>query len=471
MHFYSKEGSKHNYFFVVLPLFFLTSCYIVKFFFGGFTFIYLLPCFCSEGEVNLWEVLGMKDEYDAPLLSRGEFEAIKHDPLLIIERGTKAIMSLQQDEAALRAERETIQLHLQDADKDGGFDSQRYREVMNATAELERDHRMLSVRCTDTELSNKRLAKVVDELRQEKGALREELQTLKLTQDSLAKQHADTVNRMAVFEKAAPDDAAKMKGLQDAITKKIESLDLLTKEIVSVINKSASLQRKAEQLGCERLVLEAETLALEQTTTQQERTINYLQYESAQLNDAINKRKSELVEVKKQTAATLLELQLQLTRAEEELTRLNNAVANEKSLTGRQNIWQAKELHAKTEDLLAAHQEMAKERGEMKNELALVQEKVYRLKNNVLVVEKQNQVLNGTLQMLEEEDQLMKTTYNERKNEALEEMNKQSAIVRQLNAELEEARENLYLLNSKVCKACRTAIFPSDLPDSSSRRG
>ncbi|EAN85429.1 hypothetical protein Tc00.1047053506705.10, partial [Trypanosoma cruzi] len=162
---------------------------------------------------------------------------------------------------------------------------------------------------------------------------------------------------------------------------------------------------------------------------------------------------------------------LQLTRAEEELTRLNNAVANEKSLTGRQNIWQAKELHAKTEDLLAAHQEMAKERGEMKNELALVQEKVYRLKNNVLVVEKQNQVLNGTLQMLEEEDQLMKTTYNERKNEALEEMNKQSAIVRQLNAELEEARENLYLLNSKVCKACRTAIFPSDLPDPSSRRG
>ncbi|ESL09056.1 hypothetical protein TRSC58_03231 [Trypanosoma rangeli SC58] len=167
----------------------------------------------------------------------------------------------------------------------------------------------------------------------------------------------------------------------------------------------------------------------------------------------------------------LLELQLQVTRAEEEMTRLHNAVANETSLTGRQNIWQAKELHAKTEDLLSAHQELAKERGKVRTELALMQEKLYRLKNNVLVVEKQNQVLNGTLRQLEEEDELLRANYNERKNEALEEMNKQLVIAQQLSAELEEARENLYLLNSKVCTACRLSIFPSELPSPFPRKG
>ncbi|ESL09840.1 hypothetical protein TRSC58_02435 [Trypanosoma rangeli SC58] len=285
----------------------------------------------------------MYKDYAAPLLARGDFEAIKHDPLLILERGTKAIVSLQQGEAALKAQLEAIQSQLQDANNDGKFDSQRYKEVMVATAELERDHRMLSMRCSDTESGNKRLARVVDEMRQEKEALREELRTLRGSVSLLDKQHADTVAAVAVIEKAAPEEEAKGKGLQEAIARKIESLDILTKEIVSCTNNVASLQRKVEKLECERLVLEAETLALEQTTSQQERTINYLQYESAKLNDIVNARTSELVEAKKQTAAMLLELQLQVTRAEEEMTRLHNAVANETSLTGRQNIWQAKE--------------------------------------------------------------------------------------------------------------------------------
>ncbi|RNF16425.1 uncharacterized protein Tco025E_05191 [Trypanosoma conorhini] len=413
----------------------------------------------------------MQEDYAAPLLTRGEFEAIKHDPLLILERGTAAIVSLQQDEAALKAQREAVQLQLQGVNTDGKFNSQRYREAMDATAELERDHRTLSVRCIDAELGNKRLAKVVDELREEKEALREELQTLRGSLDSLAEQHADAVAAIAAAEKAAPEAEAKGKGLQEAIAKKIDSLDALTKEIVSFTNKSASLQRKVEKLGCERLVLEAETVALEQTTLQQERTINYLQYEAAKLGEATKARTSELVEAKKQTAAMLLELQLQVTRAEEEMTRLHNAVANEKSLTGRQNIWQAKELHAKTEDLLTAHQELARERGGVKAELAFVQEKMHRLQNNVLVVEKQNQVLNETLRQLEEEDELLKANYNKRKKQAVEEMTKQSAIAHQLNAELEEAREKLYLLNSKVCKACRSAIFTSEPPSPSPRKG
>ncbi|ORC93769.1 uncharacterized protein TM35_000016460 [Trypanosoma theileri] len=412
----------------------------------------------------------MNGDYTAPLLSRGEFEALKHDPLLILARATEAIAGLQQREAARRAEATELQRLVEAAGAAGGTDptsAQRERDVMDATAELERDHRQLAVRCTEMELTNKRLTEVVDELRREKDALLKERTELQSTQNKLDAQYTDTLNKISTLEKLIPDDTAKIKGLQDIIDKKITSLDELTKEVLNYTNKSSGLQKKVEKLGCERLTLEAETVALEQTTRQQERTINYLQHESTQLDDEINKKTTELVEMKKQMSAMLLELQLQITRAEEEMTRLQNAVSNEKNLTGRQNLWQAKELHAKTEDLLTTRQEMTQEHGKLKTELSILQEKVQRLKNNALVVEKQNQVMGQSLQQLEDEDEFARSSYAKRKDEAFEESTKQSATVQQLNAELQKARENLYMMKSKVCKDCRTSIFPSEVPDTS----
>ncbi|KAH9577463.1 hypothetical protein LSM04_006365 [Trypanosoma melophagium] len=299
---------------------------------------------------------------------------------------------------------------------------------MDATAELERDHRRLAVRCADMESINAQLTEVVDELRREKDALLEERTDLQSTQDKLDAQYVDTLNKISSMKKSVPDDTAKMKGLQDIIDKKIALLDPITKEILNHTNSSSGLQKTLEKSGCERLSLEAETVALEQTTRQQERTINCLQHESTQFDDEINKKKTtELVEMKKQMSAMLLELQLQITRAEEGMTRLQNAVSNAKNLTGRQNLWQAKEFHAKTEDLLSTRQEMTHEHG-------------------IHPIAK-------------------------RKDEANEESTKQSATVQQLNAELQKVRENLYMMKSKVCKECRTAIFPSDIPGTSIGRG
>ncbi|KEG11677.1 hypothetical protein DQ04_02371000 [Trypanosoma grayi] len=213
------------------------------------------------------------------------------------------------------------------------------------------------------EAVNERLARLVGALRHEEEALQAVLDEVRSTQASINQQRTDTLNVMAEMEKTVPENKGMLKGVQKAIDQKIDPLNALAKEIVSCTNKAAGLQKETEKMGFERLTLEAGTVLLEQKTRQLERTINYLQHESSQLEAATNKKTTttELVETKKNTSAVLLDLQLQVIRAEEEMTQMHNTGEKEKSLTGRHNLWQASEFHAETEVLLSAHQEMARE--------------------------------------------------------------------------------------------------------------
>jgi hypothetical protein len=271
--------------------------------------------------------------------------------------------------------------------------------------------------------------------------------------------YAKLLQDMKEQEDARESKEAQLKAHQEAIAVKIQNLDKITKTNIDENQRTIDLQDATEKIGSGRLALEAETTALEQATQQQERTLSYLQSEVTHLDQTIKSKADEMVQLKKQLSAAVLELQLQITKAEEEMSRIRTAVANEKDLTGRQNLWLAKDLQHKTQELLLTRQEMTKENAELKSELSVLREKALRLRSNVLVVERRNQILHDDLKRLEAEDSFAKDAYVTRKDGAFATINKQAAVVQQINAELQTAREDLYMIKSKLCKSCRLSIL------------
>jgi uncharacterized coiled-coil DUF342 family protein len=134
-------------------------------------------------------------------------------------------------------------------------------------------------------------------------------------------------------------------------------------------------------------------------------------------------------------------------------------VQNENDLTGRQNLWLAKDLKNKLQELLLTRQEMTKENAELKAELSNLREKAARLKSNVLVLEKRNQNFHDTLRRLEGEDAYSKDSYTARKDAAHAELTDQAARIQRVNQELQTAREDLYVVKSRLCKNCRNSIL------------
>lgn len=392
-------------------------------------------------------------------ITRADFESIKHDPMIILERGTQFIALLEQQEQALSEENKALQQHLRQETERVTFTPEQHATLVETAAELELDHRELSQKFVDLEHVNKMLQGVVEALRNDKQRLLDELQALKTEQSDLVASYTRLTNSTAELDEQREARESRLKVQQEEITKKIDELDDYTKRIVEATQKTIELQDATEKIGSGRLALEAETTALEQATQQQERTLSYLQGEVNQLDSAIKRKADEMVQLKKQMSASILELQLQITKSEEEMSRIRTTVANEKDLTGRQNLWLAKDLQNKTQELLLTRQEMTKENAELKAELVVLREKASRLKANVLVVEKRNQVLHDDLKRLEAEDTFVKESYGKRKDAAYLEMNEQAAIVSTLNADLQTAREDLYMIKSKLCKNCRGSIL------------
>jgi chromosome segregation ATPase len=289
-----------------------------------------------------------------------------------------------------------------------------------------------------------------------------ELDRLKAEQSGLVSKYAQLINTLKELEDLKVAKESQLKAHQEAIEGKISHLDVVTRNIVDDTQRTIELQDATEKIGSGRLALEAETTALEHATQQQERTLSYLQSEVTNLDISIKSKADEMVQLKKQMSSAILELQLQITKAEEEMTRIRTTVANEKDLTGRQNLWLAKDLQNKTQELLLTRQEMTKENADLKSELAILREKSARLRSNVLVVEKRNNLLHDDLQRLEQEDTIAKAAYNSRKDVAFATMNKQATAIQQINAELQTTREDLYMIKSKLCKNCKRSILQGD---------
>lgn len=392
-------------------------------------------------------------------MTTADFESAKHDPMLVLERATHFVTLLDQQDRALSEENRLIQQQLKQESDRISFTSEQHTSLIETASELAIDHQELSQRFVDMEHVNRMMQGVVDVLRADKQTLADELASMKDQQRGLVNQYTQMVNDVRALE---DDRAAKEQQLtvhQEEIGIKIAELDRYTNDNADKTSRTIELQDATEKIGSGRLALEAETTALEQATQQQERTLTYLQSEVSNLDDTIKAKANEMVQLKKHMSAAILELQLQITKAEEEMSRIRTAVANEKDLTGRQNLWLAKDLQSKTQELLLTRQELTKENAELKSELAVLREKSARLKSNVLVVEKRNQILHEDLKRLEAEDQSVKQSYTERKDAAFDEMNRQAVIVSQLNTDLQTSREDLYMLKSRLCKGCRSSIL------------
>jgi hypothetical protein len=394
-------------------------------------------------------------------MTRADFESVKHDPMLVLERATQFITLLEQQDRALTEENNLLKQQLRQETETVTFTADQHATLVETASELELDHRELSQKFVDLEHINKMMQGVVDALRGDKQQLLGELASEKQVQSDLVGQYTRLVNEQKELEDAKDSKETQLKAHQEAIGQKITMLDRLTRSIVDDTQKTIDLQDATEKIGSGRLALEAETTALEQATQQQERTLSYLQNEVTQLDQATKGKADEMIQLKKQMSSAILELQLQITKAEEEMSRIRTTVANEKDLTGRQNLWLAKDLQTKTQELLLTRQEMTKENAELKSELAVLREKAARLKSNVLVVEKRNQILHDDLKRLELEDTFAKDAYVKRKDEAFTEMNRRAAIVQQINAELQTSREDLYMIKTKLCRNCRLSILHS----------
>ena len=394
-------------------------------------------------------------------MTRADFESVKHDPMLVLERATQFITLLEQQDRALTEENNLLKQQLRQETETVTFTADQHATLVETASELELDHRELSQKFVDLEYINKTMQGVVDALRSDKQQLLSELASEKQVQSDLVGVYTRLINEQKELEDAKDAKETQLKAHQEAIGQKILTLDRLTKSIVDDTQKTIDLQDATEKIGSGRLALEAETTALEQATQQQERTLSYLQNEVTQLDQSIKGKADEMIQLKKQMSSAILELQLQITKAEEEMSRIRTTVANEKDLTGRQNLWLAKDLQTKTQELLLTRQEMTKENAELKSELAILREKAARLKSNVLVVEKRNQILHDDLKRLELEDTFSKDAYVKRKDEAFAEMNRRAAIVQQINAELQTCREDLYMIKTKLCKNCRLSILHS----------
>lgn len=391
-------------------------------------------------------------------MTRADFESVKHDPMLVLERATQIITLLEQQDKALTEENNLLKQQLRQ-EENIAFTADQHATLVETASELELDHRELSQKYVDLEHVNKMMQGVVDALRNDKQQLVVELGSLKQEQSDLVRVYASSLNGMKELEEAKDTREAQLKAHQDVIGQKIQNLDRMTKNVVDETQRTIDLQNATEKIGSGRLALEAETTALEQATQQQERTLSYLQNEVTHLDLTIKAKADEMVQLKKQLSAAALELQLQITKAEEEMSRIRTTVANEKDLTGRQNLWLAKDLQTKTQELLLTRQEMTKENAELKSEVSILREKSLRLRSNVLVVEKRNQILHDDLKRLEVEDSVNKEAYVKRKDDAFSTMNRQAAVVQQINTELQTTREDLYMMKSKLCKNCRLSIL------------
>jgi hypothetical protein len=395
-------------------------------------------------------------------MSRADFESVKHDPMLVLERATQIVTLLEQQDKALTEENNLLKQQLRQ-EENVAFTADQHATLVETASELELDHRELSQKYVDMEHINKMMQGVVDALRNDKQQLIQELSNLKQQQTALVGTYAQSITWLKESEDGKDTKESQLKAHQEAIEMKIRSLDQLTKAVVDETQRTIDLQNATEKIGSGRLALEAETTALEQATQQQERTLSYLQSEVTHLDLTIKAKADEMVQLKKQLSASVLELQLQVTKAEEEMSRIRTTVANEKDLTGRQNLWLAKDLQTKTQELLLTRQEMTKENADLKSELSLLREKALRLRSNVLVVEKRNQILHDDLKRLEAEDSLSKEAYIGRKDEAFATMNRQAAVVQEINTALQTSREDLYVMKSKLCKNCRLAILHTNV--------
>jgi len=391
-------------------------------------------------------------------MTRVDFENAKHDPMMIIERGTQFISFLEQQHKALTEENRILQALQADSSKIS-FSKEQHAALVEHAAELELDHRELSQKYVDLENSNKMMQGVVDALRSDKQRLLEELNVLKHEQSQHMGAHSRIIARHTELEELRVAKEARLRLSQEEINRRIRDLDDLSSKTILGTQRTIELQDATEKIGSGRLALEAETVALEHTTQQQERTLQYLQNEVFHLDNLIKGKADEMVQLKKSMSAAILELQLQITKSEEEMSRIRTTVANEKDLTGRQNLWLAKDLQSKGQELLMNRQEMTKENATLKAELTLLREKSARLKSNVFVIEKRNQVLQDDLRRLESEDGFQKSAYLQRKESAFQEMNDQAAVVSKLNAELQTVREDLFVIKSRMCKVCRENIL------------
>ncbi len=395
----------------------------------------------------------------AIFMSRADYESLKHDPMLILERATQFVAVLEQQDRALREENTLLQQQLKQESGTLSFTPEQHATLVETAAELELDHRELSQKYIDLEHINRMLRGLVDALRNDKKQLTEELGSMKEQQQRLVGEYTTLMNAVADFEEQRETKEARLKIQQEEIDVKIRDLDSYSRRIMEDTKRTIELQDAAEKIGSARLALESETTALEQTTQQQERTLQYLQAEVTHFEQIVALKAQEMVQLKKQMSATILELQLQITKSEEEMTRVRSMVQNENDLTGRQNLWLAKDLKGKLQELLLTRQEMTRENAELKAELVNLREKASRLKSNVLVFEKRNQAFHDTLKRLEEEDQYAKDSYSTRKDTAHQELNEQAARIQQVNQELQTAREDLYMVKSRLCKHCRASIL------------
>lgn len=392
-------------------------------------------------------------------MSRAEFETMKHDPQGILDYASKQVAMLEQQERALQEENQMLQKNMGDGGNRGGFTPEQHAQLIETASELTLDHNELSRKYVDIEQVNKNLEGLVTALRNDKEQLSGELTKLKDQQQKLILQNSEMTSRVGEVEGARTDKEQRLVTQQQEIDIKIHELDEIGKRVIGDAAKTIDLQDATEKIGTSRLSLESESTALEQTTQQQERSIAYLEAEVAHLDASIADKANEMVQLKKQMSGSVLELQLQITKAEEDMGRIRSTVSNENDLTGRQNLWLAKDLREKIQELMVARRDMAKDNAELKSELTTLREKSSRLKSNVLVYERQNQAFHDTLARLEAEDKYSKAGYDERKSRAYNDLNDTAAKVQRINQQLQTAREDLYVVKSKLPPNVRDSIL------------
>jgi chromosome segregation ATPase len=396
---------------------------------------------------------------EAVFLSRADIESMKHDPMRILQHATGTVVMLEQQDKELEEENERLREQLKQEKERQSFTPEAHAALLETSTELEVDHRELSQKFTDLDFINKMLQGLVDALRNDKEQLARELSGMKSDLEQLVSRYSELMKHMTDVEEKREGKDAQLKVQQEEIDVKIKALDDLAKECIEATTRTVELQETAEKIGSTRLSLESETTALEQTTQQQERTLAYLQNEVAQCDKAIHDKAAEMVQLKKTMAASILELQQQITKYEGDMARVRTSTQNENDLTGRQNLWIAKDLKNKLQELLLTRQEMTKENAELKSDLTAAREKASRLRSNVLVYEKRHQAFSDTVARLEQEDTYAKEAYAARKDGCYHELNSQASRIQEITHQLQSAREDLYMIKSRLCKHCRMSLL------------
>ena len=402
---------------------------------------------------------------DAIFLSRADIESMKHDPMRILQHATGTIVMLEQQDKELDEENERLREQLKQEKERQSFTPEAHAALLETSTELEVDHRELSQKFTDLDFINKMLNGLVDALRNDKEQLAKELSHMKGEQEGLVSRYSQLMKHMTDVEEKRESKEAQLKVQQEEIDVKIKSLDELARQAIDSTERTIELQETAEKIGSTRLSLEAETTALEQTTQQQERTLAYLQNEVTQFDNAIHQKAAEMVQLKKTMAASILELQQQITKYEGDMSRIRTSTQNENDLTGRQNLWIAKDLKNKLQELLLTRQDMTKENAELKSELTAAREKAARLRSNVLVYEKRHQAYSDTVARLDQEDAYAKEAYARRKDGCHRELNAQASRIQDITHQLQSAREDLYMIKSRLCKHCRMSLLHANADD------